>query len=121
MVFPLPGGPETVTARPTFNPPEITESSPGIPVFTLEYVESNEKFMKIFYIKRKTSLILTNQMIHMVITNEYFRIFQSDSKSNFIEYTIEWEFVHIANGSSLEFAFFVKNNISLSSLMIKHR
>ena len=38
-VLVLPGdniGPEIVTERPAFIPPEITESSPGIPVFTLE-------------------------------------------------------------------------------------
>ena len=40
VVFPLPGDPDTVTERPGFNPPDMTESSPGIPVFTLEYVES---------------------------------------------------------------------------------
>jgi len=45
----------------------------------------------------------------------------NDSKSNFIAYPIEFEFVHIANGSSIEFAFLVKNNISLLSFRIKHR
>ena len=56
---------ETVTVRPVFIPPEITESNPGIPVFTLEYVESIsiEKLIRIFYIKRETSLILTSNFV----------------------------------------------------------
>jgi hypothetical protein len=38
-----------------------------------------------------------------------------------MEYTIDFEFVHIAKSSSVEFAFFVKNNISPLSFRMKHR
>ena len=51
----------------------------------------------------------------------FFEFVQRDSKSNFIEYTIDFEFVHIANGSVGEAAFFVKNNNSALSFRIKHR
>jgi len=51
----------------------------------------------------------------------FFELVHKDSKSNFIEYTMDFELVHIAKSSSVEFAFFVKNNISPLSLRIKHR
>ena len=41
----------------------------------------------------------------------FFEVAHKDSKSNFMEYTIDFELVHIANNSSLEFAFLVKNSI----------
>ena len=34
VVFPLPGGPETTTELPFFNPKDNVESNPGIPVLT---------------------------------------------------------------------------------------
>src|SRR3989338_7199929 len=40
VVFPLPGGPEIKMALFFFNPFDINDSNPGIPVLTLEYVKS---------------------------------------------------------------------------------
>ena len=51
----------------------------------------------------------------------FFEFAQRDSKSNFIEYIIDLEFVHVANGSVDEFAFLVKNSNSESSFKIKHK
>ena len=109
--------------RSFFNPPDMIESNPGTPVFTLEYVKSipTKKITEIFYIKRETSLILTGNIFLNYYRWIFFEFAQSDSKSNFIEYTMDFEFVHIANGSVGEFAFFVKNNNSASSFRIKHK
>src|SRR3989338_9162972 len=43
VVFPLPGGPDITTERFCFNPPDMIESNPGMPVLTLEYVKSISK------------------------------------------------------------------------------
>jgi hypothetical protein len=51
-----------MTARSFFNPPDIIESNPGIPVLTLEYVKSTFRIIGIFYIKREMSLVLTSNI-----------------------------------------------------------
>lgn len=112
VVFPLPGGPETITERSFFNPPDIMESSPGMPVLTLsanDFVNAEHEI-----IKKNQPYALVNLLTKEIgDTTLFFQAGQFEGNVRITSQTADPAEMHLSSAKNL-----LANTASLATIQL---